>query len=277
MWPVESPAFTLTARAPIACWERGEGDPVLVLHGFPDHAVGMLSLAERIAAAGGRAIVPALPGYHPSGAAPDGDYSADAVSRDMADLLDGLGIERAAVVGHDWGGLLAYHLGAAHPDRVTSIVAMSVPHPSGFRVRRRILREQQSAAYAWILAYAGDRVEIAADPSWLTQVAHHWSPALRRDDWPDILEVLTRPEVAEAVCGWYRCDFDGVGAATGDVLVPATVIHGAQDACIGPAVYAGTEERFRSGCVRHCLPTLGHWPHLEAPDETAALVLAGLG
>lgn len=250
---------------------------MLVLHGFPDHAVGMLPLADALADAGLRALVPALPGYHPSAPAPGGDYSVDAVATDLVALLDALDLERAAVVGHDWGGLVAYHLGAAYPDRVTLIVAMSVPHPSGFRLRRRILREQQSAAYAWILAYASDRAEIAADPSWLTQLAHDWSPALRRDDWPEILSVLTRPDVAEAVCGWYRCDLEGVGSPTGDVLVPATVIHGAQDGCIGPALYPGTEARFRAGHARHLLPAVGHWPHLEAPEETAALVLAGLG
>jgi pimeloyl-ACP methyl ester carboxylesterase len=274
---VHAPSFTVDARASVACWEAGAGEPVLVLHGFPDHAVGMLPLAERVAGAGGRAIVPALPGYAPSGPAPDGDYSVDAVALDVVRVLDALDIERAGVVGHDWGGLVAYHLAAAHAERVTAIVAMSVPHPQGFRLRRRILREQQSAAYAWILAYAADRAEIAADPAWLTQLSHHWSPGLQRGDWTEILDVLTRPEVAEAVCGWYRCDLDGVGEPTGDVLVPATVVHGAQDGCIGPALYEGLDGRFRAGVTRHLLPEVGHWPHLEATDRTAAIVSGALG
>lgn len=274
---VREPDQVVQARGRIAYWEEGAGVPVLVLHGFPDHALGLTGLGARISTAGGRAILPALPGYPPSEPAPGGDYAVSSVAADMATLLDALEVERAAVVGHDWGGLVAYHLGAAHPDRVTSIVAMSVPHPSGFRLRRRVLREQQTAAYAWILAYAGDGAEIAADPGWLTQLAHCWSPALRRDDWDEILAVLTQRPVAEAVCGWYRCDLDGSGEPTGDVLVPATVIHGAQDGCIGPAVYEGTETRFQAGVRRHVLPAAGHWPHLEAPDEVGALVLAALG
>lgn len=269
-------ATTVQARGRLAYWEEGDGAPALVLHGFPDHPLGMQQLAARIARAGRRAILVALPGYPPSEPAPGGDYAVSSVAGDIVALLDALGLETAAVVGHDWGGLVAYHLGATSPERVDRVVALSVPHPSGFRLRRRILREQQTAAYAWILAYAGDRAEIAADPAWLTQLAHAWSPALRRDDWDDVLALLTRPEVAEAVCGWYRSDLDGAGEQTGDVLVPATVIHGSQDGCIGPAVYEGTEGRFRAGVECHVLPAVGHWPHLEAPDEVAAIVLAAL-
>jgi pimeloyl-ACP methyl ester carboxylesterase len=274
---VRDPDAVVAARAEIACWRMGSGPPVFVLHGFPDHGLGMAGLGERIAAAGATAILPALPGYHPSGAVPDRDYSVSAIAGDLLRLADALGLERFSVVGHDWGGLVAYHLGAAHADRVDAVVALSVPHPSGFRLRRRVVREQQSAAYAWILGYAADAADIVADPAWLTQLLHVWSPGLIRDDWPDVLAVITRPDVAAAVCAWYRCDLEGRGQPTGDVLVRATVVHGSQDGCIGPAIYEGTEARFRAGVRRHVLPAVGHWPHLESPEETASIVLAGLG
>jgi pimeloyl-ACP methyl ester carboxylesterase len=275
---VRAPDAEVLARARVACWRLGSGPPVVLLHGFPDHGLGLLDLGERIAATGAEAILPALPGYHPSDPVPDGDYSVSAVARDVLAVADGLGAERFSVVGHDWGGLVAYHLGSAHAERVETVVALSVPHPSGFRLRRRVVREQQTAAYAWILAYGGeDAVEMAGDAAWLTQLAHVWSPGLVRDDWPQVLAVLGRPEVARAVTGWYRCDMDGRGEPTGDVLVPATVVHGAQDGCIGPAVYEGTEARFRAGVTRHVMPAAGHWPHLEAREKTTRIVLGALG
>jgi pimeloyl-ACP methyl ester carboxylesterase len=232
----------------------------------------MTSIADAIAAAGARAIVPALPGYLPSPLPPDGDVSVARVAVDLLAVLDALGVERAAVVGHDWGALLAYDLGARHPERITRVVAVAAPHPVG----RRIVREQQTAAYAWLLAFAKSGPELAADPVWLTQIQQVWSPGLRRDDWDDVLALLARPEVAAAVCRWYRCDMEG-DDEIGDVLVPATVIHGAQDGCIGPAVYLGTDERFAAGVRRITLPAAGHWPHLEAPAEVLPMIVDGLG
>jgi pimeloyl-ACP methyl ester carboxylesterase len=262
-------------RSPIGIFDVGVGEPVLVLHGFPDHAAGMLPVAEAIAASGRRAIVAALPGYLPSEMPADGDVSVASVTLDFLGVLDGLGVGRCSVVGHDWGASVAYQLGAEHASRIDRIVTLAVPHPSGYRIRRRILREQQTAVYAWLLAYAKTGPELAADPVWLTQLMQYWSPGLVRDDWADVLSLMADPTVAAAVCRWYRCDLDA-DRDLGDVLVPATVIHGAQDGCIGPAVFIPTDERFVAGLHRITLPDVGHWLHLEQPDVVMPLILEGL-
>jgi pimeloyl-ACP methyl ester carboxylesterase len=262
-------------RSPIGIFDIGAGEPVLVLHGFPDHAAGMMSVAEAVAASGRRAIVPALPGYLPSPMPDDGDLTVAAVAVDLLGMLDQLGVGRFSVVGHDWGAALAYQLGAEHAERVDRIVTLAVPHPSGFQLRRRVLREQQTAVYAWILAYASTGPELAADPAWLTQLMQHWSPGLQRPDWDEVLALMADPAVAAAVCRWYRCDLDG-DLGMGDVRVPATVIHGAQDGCTGPAIFIGTDDRFTAGVRRITLPEAGHWLHLEAPELVMPLILEGL-
>src|SRR5215213_3882793 len=99
------PTQSIGARGDVAVWDVGEGEPVLLMHGFPDHAIGLLDAAERFAAKGYRAIVVSYPGYWPSSPAPDGDYSMAAVAGDIVQVL---GCFRAAI-----GARLRSRLGSA--------------------------------------------------------------------------------------------------------------------------------------------------------------------
>jgi pimeloyl-ACP methyl ester carboxylesterase len=261
------------ARNDIAVWEVGEGDPVLVLHGFPDTPVGLTPLVERLTAAGFRCLIPALPGYLPSG--PVDDYHSARVADDMVAVLDAYGLERVPVVGHDWGGCVALDLGADHADRISRVVSLAIPHPAGFAARRRDLQEQKTAAYAWILAYSGGAAQLAADPVWLDQIHEEWSPGLRRAEWPAVKQVLAAPGVGEAVHGWYRDDFEAA-TSTGDVLVPTLMLHGADDGCIRPACFRGFEDRFPAGLELEEIAGVGHWLHCEAPDHVATRIIAFL-
>ena len=261
------------ARADVAVWEVGTGDPVLVLHGFPDAPVGMRPLVERLAAAGWRCLVPALPGYAPS--APVDAYRTAEVARDMVAVLDAFGLASVPVVGHDWGGCVALDLGAGHPDRVPRVVSLAIPHPDGFAARRTDLQEQKTAAYAWILAYSGGAARLAADPDWLDQLHAEWSPGLVRAEWPAVKAVLAQPGVGDAVHRWYRDDFEASGG-TGDVLVPTLMLHGDQDGCIRPACFRGFAERFPAGLELEEVAGAGHWLHCEQPDAIAARILAFL-
>jgi pimeloyl-ACP methyl ester carboxylesterase len=272
---VTGPELVELPRGALAVWSAGDGPVVLVVHGFPDHAPGMHGLGAALADAGYRAVIPALPGYAPSAAPVDGSYAIRDIARDFVALLDHLGADRAHVVGHDWGGIVGYRMGADHPARLATLTALAVPHDAGFAVRRRLHREQQTGAYAWILAYAGARQAIAADPAFLTAAASDWSPGLHRSDWPDVLATLTRPDVAEAVCAYYRADI-AEGGDCGVVRAPTLVLHGGDDGCIGPALFAGLDDHFAAPVRTVELPGVGHWPHLEAPDATAAEILAHL-
>ena len=264
---------TVQARGELAVWEVGTGDPVLVIHGFPDAPVGLRPLVERLAGAGFRCLVPALPGYAPSG--PVDDYRSAAVADDMIALLDAYGLEQIPVVGHDWGGCVALDLGANHADRITRVVSLAIPHPDGFVARRRDLQEQKTAAYAWILAYSSGAAALASDPNWLDQIHAEWSPGLVRAEWPAVKAVLAQPGVGEAVHGWYRDDF-GASSGTGDVHVPTLMLHGDADGCIRSACFRGFETRVPAGLDLEELPGVGHWLHCEAPDRVADRIAAFL-
>jgi pimeloyl-ACP methyl ester carboxylesterase len=270
------PDLVVSARARVALWERGSGAPVICLPGYPDHAIGLLSTLDWLARAGLRAIAVSYPGYWPSDPLPDGDYSTEALARDLVSVMDALEIERAHVFGHGWGALYGYFLGSHHHERLHSLVALAAPHPAGFALRHAVVVEQQTAAYAMLIAYSSVGRELALDPRWLTSLAQTWSPGLYREDWPDVLRCLTRPEVAEAVVGYYRADLDGAGTETGVVATPTTVIHGGQAGCIRPSTFAGLDSFFSAGLTTHFLPRVGHWPHLEDPETTMGIALEAI-
>jgi pimeloyl-ACP methyl ester carboxylesterase len=269
------PAYeTHQGRAEIAYWELGEGAPLLLMHTFPDHSIGMLPLARELAAAGFRVILPTLPGFWPSGKVDGGDYSVAALAADLLGLLDGLGVERFDVVGHGWGGEIAYHLAgsASSSGRVRRAVVLSVPHAAGFARRHLSFEGMQSAGYAYFLAYSRHATAAASQPEWLTAAIAWGSPGMHREDWPAVLDLIARPREIEVAGAYYRCSFES-DAAPAPVLVPTAVIHGTDTPAVPPVLYEGLEDWFPAGIARHLLPATGQWPHLEAPAVVLALIV----
>jgi pimeloyl-ACP methyl ester carboxylesterase len=127
----------------LAVLDEGEGHPVLLLHGFPDSSRVWRHQVAALSAAGMRAIVPDLRGFGESDkpAAVEGYAIARSVA-DMVAILDTLAIDRAHVVGHDSGAVVAWLLAALLPDRVDHLVAMSVGHPAAARLRTMEDRER---------------------------------------------------------------------------------------------------------------------------------------
>lgn len=269
------PYETVRARADVAFWDLGEGQVVLLLHTFPDHSLGMLPLARELADAGFRVVVPTLPGYWPSGRVPDGDYALSAVADDLLRLLDELDVERAHVVGHGWGGELAYRLGAESPGRVGRAVALSVPHVAGLVRRHRTFQGLQSAGYAYFLAYSQHAPAVASQPEWLTAVAAWAAPGLHREDWPQILALIARPSEVETAGRYYRCDLEA-HVPPQPVRVPTLVVHGADSQALPPTLFEGLERWFPAGLKRHVITGAGQWPHLETPAEVVGAIVSHL-
>lgn len=133
----------------LALLDEGEGQAVLMLHGFPDSARLWRHQVPALVGAGMRVIAPDLRGFGESDkpAAVD-EYAIARSVADMIAVLDGLGIERAHVVGHDFGAVVAWALAATAPARVERLVAMSVGHPG---TRREPTIEQRRRAWYQLL------------------------------------------------------------------------------------------------------------------------------
>ena len=111
----------------------GKGPPVVLLHGFPDtHAVWRKQIPALVNA-GYRVIASDLRGYGASDA-PEGvdAYAINILRDDVIGLLDALGIERAYLVGHDWGSLIGWHVSMHAPQRIERFAALSVGHPDAY-------------------------------------------------------------------------------------------------------------------------------------------------
>jgi pimeloyl-ACP methyl ester carboxylesterase len=113
---------------------EGHGDPVILLHGFPDSSYLWRRQIQFLAKAGFRVIAPDQRGFGDSDA-PEGreSYRVEQLANDIIALMDRLGIERAPVVGHDWGAVVGWILAINHPERVERYVALSVGHPASYR------------------------------------------------------------------------------------------------------------------------------------------------
>ena len=129
--------------------EAGEGPPVLLLHGWPQHWYMWRRVIERLAPHF-RLIAPDLRGFGWT-EAPGSGYDAETFATDQVALLDALEIESARVIGHDWGGWTAFLLGLDHADRIERMVVCNAPHPWP-KLEPRLLLELWRTWYAAALA-----------------------------------------------------------------------------------------------------------------------------
>lgn len=253
-----------------------DGRPVLLLHGFPETSASWAAVTPLLTEAGLRTYAPDQLGYSP-GARP-GEVQAYALTnlaQVTADLMTALDLPRVDVVGHDWGANAAWALAAWHPDRVRSLTAVSVPHPSAFTEAWRGDPEQQErSSYIRLFWQAGKAEEVLlADGArrlrrMLGSRTETGVPAEAVDEY---VAVLSAPGALTAALNWYRA----MDSATpvDDVTVPTTYVWSTGDVAIGRTA--------AEGCAKHVagdyrfveLPGVTHWVPEQAPRELATAIL----
>ena len=132
--------------------EAGEGDPVLLLHGWPQNNRMWRGLITRLSPHY-RLLAPDLRGFGGTDA-PGTGYDGDTFARDQIALLDALGLERVKLIGHDWGGWTAFLLGLNFPERIERMIVVDAPHPWP-RLRPSLLLELWRSWYAAVLGTPG--------------------------------------------------------------------------------------------------------------------------
>ncbi len=258
-----------------------DGPPVVLLHGFPEAWFGWRAQIAALAAAGYRVITPDQRGYNLS-AKPSGvcAYQVGELVRDVLGLLDARGLQRARVVGHDWGAAVAWALALQYPERVQQLVIMNVPHPAAMQLaltrraaqRRRswyMLAFQVPALPEWLLRQRGARA--LAQALVRTSRPHTFDAELDayRDAW-------LQPGALTGMINWYRAlRHAGAGArdaASLRVRVPTLILWGVQDHFLIPEL-AEDSLTYCDDARLVRFETATHWLHHEQPDDVNAQLI----
>ncbi|WP_448640930.1 alpha/beta fold hydrolase [Geodermatophilus sp. URMC 63] len=249
-----------------------DGRPVLLLHGFPETSLSWAAVTPRLTGAGLRTYAVDQLGYSPGARPLDVDaYALTNLAQVTADLMTAMAVPVADVVGHDWGANVAWALAAWHEDRVRSLTAVSVPHPTAFTAAWRSDPEQKErSAYIRLFWQEGKAEEVLlADDA--RRLRRMFGDAVDREAVDEYVAVLSAPGALTAALNWYRA----MSSATpvDDVPVPTTYVWSDGDIAIGRIAAEGCAE-YVSGDYRFVeLAGVSHWIPEQAPDELAAAIL----
>ncbi|MFB9235935.1 alpha/beta fold hydrolase [Plantactinospora siamensis] len=253
------------------------GEPVLLLHGFPQHSAEWSGVAPRLHAAGLRTYALDQRGYSP-GARPEAveAYASVELVADIVAVLDGLDLPTAHLVGHDWGALVAWQVAARHPDRVRTLTAVSVPHP-GAMVRALSTDPGQKVRSSYISLFRrpgkAESVLLALDAAALRRML----AGVGRDRVETYARPMRDRAALTAALNWYRAMSTRDFAGTGPVPVPSTYVWSDGDVAIGRTA-AMACAGYVTGDYRLVeLPGVSHWIPDEAPEPLAAAILARVG
>jgi pimeloyl-ACP methyl ester carboxylesterase len=253
------------------------GEPVLLLHGFPDSSSLWRHQVPALVKAGYRVIAPDLRGFGLSERPTEVDaYMIPTLIGDAVALLDSLGVLRAHVVCHDWGAALGWGLAMFTPEKVDRLVALSVGHFGSFFSAG--IEQREKSWYMLFFQYEG----IAED-------------ALRADDWklfrewtrnhselPHWLEDLSRPGALTAALNWYRANVNPArpgleGMAFPPVKAPTLGIWSTGDAYLTESQMTASKAFIEGEWRYERLENASHWMQLDQPERVNALLLDWLG
>jgi pimeloyl-ACP methyl ester carboxylesterase len=269
-WTIGEFSFTVDTDGPVS------GPPVLLLHGFPQTRHMWRHQLRALAATGFRGVAPDQRGYS-AGARPSAveSYASALLTADALALMDFCEARRFHLVGHDWGGQLAWLIAARHPDRVATLTTLSRPHPRAFARALAEDPEQAKRSQHHSAFRQPDAINRLRQDDFKTLRAVLEREGVGRANLDAHFQTLSEPGALEAAINWYRAN--NISAAEiPPVSVPTLYIWGTADGSVGRRA-AELTEKFVGGPYRFVeVEGGGHFVVDQFPDQIAKLMIEHL-
>jgi epoxide hydrolase 4 len=259
------------------CVTQGEGPLVLLLHGFPEFWYSwryqIPELASRF-----KVVAPDMRGYDlsdkPKGV---GEYSLEKLTGDVQGLIEYFGHTKAHVVGHDWGGAVAWSFAMDYPDSVDKLVVMNAPHPAAFA--RNITTNPRQMLRSWYMFF----FQIPVVPEMMLKAFHSYmlrrsftdwaidKDAFSDEDLDALAEAANRPGALTGGMNYYRATFRNARALMAIrnhvpvIKSPTMLIWAENDKALGKELTYGLESYFEDELIIKYIPDCSHWVQQEQP------------
>ena len=253
--------------------DEGAGPVVLLIHGFPDTSAVWRHQIPVLVKAGYRVVAPDVRGFGKSDKPPETEaYELTILVGDMINLMDTLGIEKAHVVGHDMGAVMAWLMGSIYPQRVNRLAVLSVGHPMANREKRSI-EQREKAWYMLLFQFKGTAETL-----------------LQQDDWKLFREILrnhsemanwtkdlSQPGALTAALNWYRANMRperelAKAVQIPNVTLPTLAIWSSGDAYLTEKPMLDSAAYVTGGWHYERIEGASHWLMLDAPDQVNKLL-----
>lgn len=272
-----------------------DGELVLLLHGFPESSYEWRSQLQALAVAGYRVVAPDQRGYSPHARPTDvAAYAMGSLVGDVLGMADALGARRFHLVGHDWGGAVAWVVAIGHPDRVRTLTVLSTPHVAALAAARADTTTDQGARSAYFADFAAPDAPqrfLADDAKTLRRI---WT-GLPDDAVAEYLSVLGKPDAIRAALSWYAASFGassgGGGSASGGassgggsstpaprpvVQVPTLYVWSTEDPVFGREAADATAEYVTGPYRFEVAEGVDHWIPERVPERVNQWLLEQL-
>jgi pimeloyl-ACP methyl ester carboxylesterase len=260
--------------------EAGEGQLIVLLHGFPEFWFGWRRQIAPLAAAGFRVVAPDTRGYNLS-SKPEGfeAYGVDLLADDISGFIKELGAESALLVGHDWGGSIAWTVAMNHPEVVDRLAILNAAHPRRLSAGLHNPNQLRKSWYFFFFATPGLPEDVVPARNWhfFRHFLHEAQPPYTPEEFERYVDAWSQPGAASGMINYYRASVrqsqKEATAKLRPISAPTLVIWGEQDSYLGSDLAEPARDDVPNLDRVERLADASHWVHHDESERVNRLLI----